>query len=98
MNFIKVIDKYERLAFSKTDKGTKFERLIQAYLKTDKLFLNRFTKVWLWKEFPYRKEFGGKDIGIDLVAQEITRTHLSFSNENTFPRSNRPPPILGDSV
>jgi len=26
-------------------------------------------KVWLWEEFPARKDFGGKDLGIDLVAR-----------------------------
>ncbi|MCY3998198.1 MAG: hypothetical protein OXE55_02425, partial [Flavobacteriaceae bacterium] len=55
-------------------------------------YLNRFTKVWLWAEFPYRKEFGGQDVGIDLVAQEITKSHHSFSNANTFPAQQSPPP------
>ena len=29
-------------------------------------------QVWLWEEFPARKDFGGKDLGIDLVARTET--------------------------
>jgi len=32
------------------------------------MYENVFETVWLWKEFPYRNEFGGSDTGIDLVA------------------------------
>ena len=27
------------------------------------------TEVWMWEDFPSRKDFGGKDTGIDLVAK-----------------------------
>lgn len=30
---------------------------------------NELTNVWLWEDFPARKDFGGKDTGIDLVAR-----------------------------
>lgn len=42
---------------------------MQAYLKTDPLYADRFQTLWLWDDFPYKSDFGGKDVGIDLVAQ-----------------------------
>lgn len=68
MSFSKILSKYRNVSHSERDKGDRFERLIQAYLYTDPKYTH-LTKVWLWSEFPYRKDFGGHDIGIDLVAQ-----------------------------
>lgn len=56
-----------RASISERDKGSRFERLIQAYLLTDPKFSDRLVKVWLWNEFPYRAQFGSTDLGIDLV-------------------------------
>ncbi|MDZ4681351.1 MAG: DEAD/DEAH box helicase family protein, partial [Saprospiraceae bacterium] len=42
---------------------------MQTYLQTDPRYANYFTQVWLWNDFPARADFGGKDTGIDLVAQ-----------------------------
>lgn len=69
MTFEALLARYRRLAFSERDKGTRFERLTQAYLCTDPMHAGRFSRVWLWNEFPFRKDFGGKDTGIDLVAK-----------------------------
>ncbi len=69
MTFPKILDKFRKSAFSERNKGDRFERLMQAYLQTDRLFADRFKKVWLWNEFPFRNDFSGKDTGIDLVAQ-----------------------------
>jgi len=68
MTFNNVLEKYRSVATSERDKGDRFERLIQAYLYTDPKYTH-LKKVWLWNEFPYRKDFGNQDIGIDLVAQ-----------------------------
>ena len=67
--FTKIIDKFRHEAWSERDKGFRFERLMQAYLKTTSLYAGRFEEVWLWSEFPCHDQFGGKDIGIDLVAK-----------------------------
>lgn len=67
--FNEVLKKYRSESYSERDKGTRFERLMQAYLKTDPLYADRFQTVWLWNDFPYKSDFGGKDVGIDLVAQ-----------------------------
>ena len=49
------------------EKGTDFERLMKLWFLTDPRYSN-LEKVWLWEEFLAHKDFGGKDLGIDLVA------------------------------
>jgi predicted helicase len=68
MNFSKILDKYRKVSFSERDKGNRFERLMQVYLKTDPKYAYRFKNVWLWDEFPGKLDLGGGDTGIDLVA------------------------------
>ena len=67
-DFTRVLDKYRKLSYSQKDKGSRFERLMQGYLQTDPMYSSKFKKVWLWDEFPGRKDLGGGDTGIDLVA------------------------------
>ncbi len=71
MNFDDILSEYRRVSFSETDKGDRFERLMQAYLQTDPKYSELFTDVWLWKDFFARSELGGHDTGIDLVARTI---------------------------
>ena len=68
MSFQKILDKYRKIAFSERDKGDRFERLMQAYLKTDPKYASKFKHVWMWNEFPGKIDLGGGDTGIDLVA------------------------------
>jgi len=72
--FITILNKFRKESFSERDKGFRFERLMQAYLKSTAIYAGIFEEVWLWMEFPYHDQFGGKDIGIDLVAK-------TFENE-----------------
>ena len=51
---------------SKSDQGSKFERLMKTYFLTSPLYSEIYEKVWLWSEFPYSESH---DIGIDLVAK-----------------------------
>jgi len=67
-SFQKILDKYRKISFSEKDKGERFERLMKAYLLTDPKYAYKFKKVWLWAEFPGKKDLGGTDTGIDLVA------------------------------
>lgn len=67
--FQKILERYRRYSFSQRDKGDRFERLMQAYLLTDPKYASRLDKVWLWDEFPGKLDFGGHDIGIDIVAR-----------------------------
>jgi len=87
MSFNKILEKYRKVSFSERDKGDRFERLMQAYLLTDTKYAYKFKKVWLWSEFPSRKDFGGTDTGIDLVAQTIESDYWAIQckcfQENT---------------
>lgn len=69
--FNQILEKYRKIAFSERDKGDRFERLMQGYLKTDPKFAYKFKKVWLWEEFPAKADLGGSDTGIDLVALTV---------------------------
>ncbi len=70
--FQRIIQEYRTTAFSEANKGQRFERLIQAFLLTDPTYAPQLETVWLWNEFPFRKELGGQDTGIDLVAKTIS--------------------------
>jgi predicted helicase len=69
--FQDILKKYRSHSFSERDKGARFERLMQAFLKTYPVYEGKFQDVWLWNEFPHRQAFGGKDTGIDLVARTV---------------------------
>ena len=66
-----ILEKFRDTSFTQKDKGTRFERLMRSWLRTDPRYSSLFSEVWLWEDFPSRGDFGGKDTGIDLVA----RTH-----------------------
>jgi predicted helicase len=68
MSFKNILEKYRKFSFSERDKGDRFERLMQLYLQTDPKYAYQFKHVWMWNDFPCKKDFGGKDTGIDLVA------------------------------
>lgn len=67
-SFAKLLDKLYFAASDQYDKGSKFERLIRSYLQVDPAYVDRFSDVWLWKDWPGRN--GKVDTGIDLVAKE----------------------------
>ena len=70
MSLQAVLDKYKEISFSKREKGDFFEHLMKAYLLKAPKYSATIKEVWLWNDFPFKKEFGtGKDVGIDLVAQ-----------------------------
>jgi predicted helicase len=71
MNFFTLLNIIRKEAYTEKDKGTRFERLFKNYLLTSKKYAEMLEKVWLWEEFPFRKDFGGKDTGIDLVAKAV---------------------------
>jgi predicted helicase len=71
MTFDDLLEKYRKSAFHSRDTGDKFERLMQAYLRTDPQYAPLFKNVWLWMDFFGRSNLGGSDAGIDLVAQTV---------------------------
>jgi predicted helicase len=68
-SFQDILSQFRKESASEREKGTRFERLMQLYLRTEPFYASRFKNVWLWEEFPYRKDLGGSDTGIDLVVQ-----------------------------
>ncbi len=71
MTFQDILAKYRAVSFSERDKGDRFERLMQAFLQTVPWYAGMFRHVWLWREFPYKQNLGGKDTGIDIVIQTV---------------------------
>lgn len=65
------LNKFRAESFTQKDKGTQFERLMRSWLLSDPRYSN-LTEVWMWEDFPSKKDFGGKDTGIDLVARTDT--------------------------
>ena len=61
MTFQDILAKYRAVSFSERDKGDRFERLMQAFLQTVPWYAGTFRHVWLWREFPYKENLGGKD-------------------------------------
>lgn len=62
-------DYREVFALSDVEKGEHFERLMKNFLLTYPVWRGKISDVWRWKDFPFRDELGGKDLGIDLVAK-----------------------------
>ena len=65
--FYDVLLQIREEATDSRDLGTRFEKITRDFLKTDKLYRNRFSKVYMWREWP---DNDGADTGIDLVAEE----------------------------
>ena len=87
--FSEILDKFRKESLSEHDKGSRFEQLMQAYLKTTSIYDGVFDQVWLWQEFPYKDLFGGKDTGIDLVAKTFEGDYWAiqckcYSETNTI--------------
>ena len=62
-----VLEALRETALDERDKGDKFERLVLNLLRTEPEWVNRFSDVWLWSEWPGRE--GRPDTGVDLVAK-----------------------------
>ena len=91
-----VLDELRATALSEADKGTRFERLIRAYLRVDPVFADQFSDVWPWGDYPGN---GGKhDTGIDLVARDRNTGHdVAIQCNARLPLSDRvdPRPLPG---
>ncbi|PUA82067.1 DEAD/DEAH box helicase [Nocardioides currus] len=62
-----VLGELRASALDERDKGDKFERLVQSFLRTDPEWTAKFDDVWTWTEWPERGTRA--DTGIDLVAR-----------------------------
>ena len=66
MTITRVLDEFRQTSTSPRELGDKFERLMLTYLKTDPIYKEYFSEVWMWMDFPKRGNM--PDTGIDLVA------------------------------
>ena len=62
-----ILEELRSQAYDEHDKGVRFEKLMQAYLRVEPQYADLYDEVWLWMEYPRRD--GRKDTGIDLVAR-----------------------------
>ncbi|MFC6706188.1 DEAD/DEAH box helicase [Flexivirga alba] len=65
-----VLDELRKQSTSEADKGSKLERLMEQFLRTDPMYADQFSHVYLWNDWPGRD--GKHDTGIDLVAVDRT--------------------------
>ena len=86
MHIREVLESIRASALSEQEKGRRFEKLIKAWFMTDPTYASALDAVWLWEQFPARKQFGGGDLGIDLVARtkdgEYWAIQCKFYKEN----------------
>ena len=76
-----VLEQYRKVAFDQYDKGSHFERLMQAFLQTEPQYAELYDEVWRWSEYPERGM--RTDTGVDLVARsrdtgELTAIQCKF--------------------
>ena len=71
MTIDELLASYEIFAMSEVEKGERFERLMKNFLLTYPIWRGKISDAWLWKDFPFRDELGGRDLGIDLVAKTV---------------------------
>ena len=67
--FQDILREFRQGSASEREKGGKFERLMRGYLLSSPIYAKTLKTVWMWHDFPFRSQFGGSDLGIDLVAQ-----------------------------
>lgn len=86
MTFLDVLNFLRADSLSEHEKGTRFERLMRSWFLADPRY-SELEDVWLWEDFPAKKDFGGSDLGIDLVARtelgDYWAIQCKFYAENT---------------
>ena len=82
MDFASVLQAIRKSASSEQKKGVFFEKLIQRWFLTAPTYASEVESVWLWEDFPARADFGGKDLGIDLVVR--TKTGMYWAVQCKF--------------
>ena len=74
-----ILAQFREEATSNRDLGDRFERLICRYLELDPIYVERFSRVWMWNEFPRKGAVG--DVGIGIVAEERATCGASRKGE-----------------
>ena len=77
----------EVFCMSEVEKGEHFERLMKNFLLTYAPYRGKIKSAWLWKNFPHKNQLGGKDLGIDIVAETFDKNFIAvqckFYSENS---------------
>ena len=55
-----ILDEVRNISLTEKEKGTSFERLMKLWFMTDPRY-SHLDKVWLWEEFPAKKDFGDEE-------------------------------------
>lgn len=63
-----ILEQFREDARNNRDLGDRFERLTAAFLRSDPLYADKFSDVWLFNDWPDKGRIG--DTGIDIVAKE----------------------------
>ena len=63
-----ILQQFREDARNNRDLGDRFERMMLRYFEIDPIYEDRFSKVWMWNDWPGKGQVG--DVGIDLVACE----------------------------
>ncbi len=71
MTVDELLKSYDDFAMTDVEKGERFERLMRNFLLTYPAWRGQIAEAWLWKDFPFRHDLGGKDLGIDIVAKTV---------------------------
>ncbi len=66
-----LLEGFRSASLSEREKGTYFEELILAYLRTEATYRDLYSRVWTWAEWAPANGFTAKDDGIDLVAEVV---------------------------
>ncbi|MBR1860097.1 MAG: DEAD/DEAH box helicase [Selenomonadaceae bacterium] len=70
MTFEDVLKKYRTLPANKLKMSMHFEKMMKRFMQTYPVYLDKFSDVWIWQDFPYNQDFSDiVNSGIDLVAK-----------------------------
>ncbi|MHB1283333.1 MAG: DEAD/DEAH box helicase, partial [Metallibacterium scheffleri] len=65
----RLLDTYRQAAASEREKGSYFEELILAYLRTEPSYADLYAEVWTYADWARAQGQDARDTGIDLVAR-----------------------------
>ena len=64
-----ILDEVRNISLTEKEKGTSFERLMKLWFMTDPRY-SHLDKVWLWEEFPAKKDFGYEENTVIVNVEE----------------------------
>ncbi|MFP7295381.1 DEAD/DEAH box helicase [Bacillus safensis] len=91
MSLSNLINQINKISDSQRLRGTYFEYIVQAYLKNEPMYKNKFVNVWMINEVPLDLGISHIDTGVDLVAQKRTGELVAIQAkfyEGTIQKSN----------